>query len=67
MRIVEVTSQHRNDFCADMTCEHCGVEEKLKTGYDDAYYHNHVIPAMHCRSCGKNRAGDLKAPEQKPE
>jgi hypothetical protein len=63
MKIKQITSQHRNDFCAVMQCEHCGVEEKLTTGYNDAYYHERVIPAMHCQSCGLNRSGENKTTE----
>lgn len=46
-----------NDFSAIMECEHCSHEQKLTSGYNDAYYHNNVIPAMTCGSCGKNRVG----------
>lgn len=58
MRIAKITAQYRNDFYADMVCEHCGSEAKLTTGYNDANYHVNVIPAIHCTACGKNRAGD---------
>jgi hypothetical protein len=57
VKIKEITSQHRNDFRAIMECEHCGGIQKLTTGYDDSYYHDKVIPAMTCQSCGKDRAG----------
>lgn len=58
MRIKEITSQHRNDFRADMECEHCGHVQKLTSGYDDDNYHDRVIPnRLHCNSCGKNRHG----------
>jgi hypothetical protein len=40
-----------------MECEHCAHTQKLDTGYDDAFYHQRVIPTMTCESCGKNRAG----------
>ena len=63
MRIKEITDQHRNDFRANMECEHCGHVQKLTTGYNDAYYHQHVIPAMDCKACGKDRAGNIKAPK----
>ena len=59
MRIKQVTSQLGRDFCADMECEHCGHQSKLITGYDDNYYHQKVIPAMTCGSCGKNRSGEV--------
>lgn len=66
MKIKQITSRHRNDFSAVMVCEHCGAEEKLTTGYHDAYYHEHVIPGMHCRSCGLNRQGGAYPTPQPP-
>lgn len=44
MRIKKITSQHRNDYTAVMECEHCGHEQVDKYGYDDANYHDNVIP-----------------------
>lgn len=61
MKIQKILSQHRNDYAAIMECEHCGATQKDMRGYDDAYYHDHVIPAMHCMSCGKTRDGTAKA------
>ena len=61
MKIAKFLSQHRNDYTAMMVCEHCEATEKDSYGYNDHNYHANVIPAMHCRSCGKNRAGDLRA------
>lgn len=58
MFIQKVINHHRNDFSAIMECEHCQSEHKLITGYNDDNYHQNVIPAMKCKSCGKNRAGD---------
>lgn len=58
MYITQYLTQHRNDFTAVLKCEHCGVDQKLTTGYDDANYHDNVIPSFHCQSCGKNRAGE---------
>lgn len=43
-----------NDFYAIMECEHCGHTQENKTGYDDDYYHNSVIPAMKCKACGND-------------
>lgn len=63
MYIKEITSQHSLDFSAVMGCEHCAAEEKLTSGYDDCHYHNRVIPAMHCKACGKNRAGEYRTDE----
>lgn len=59
MRIERIIDRHRNDFCAVMICEHCGGLQTIKTGYDDAHYHQHVIPAMTCVGCRKNRAGEI--------
>ena len=56
MKIKEIKSQHRRDFAAIMECEHCGHEESNKCGYDDANYHQNVIPAMKCGECGKTAA-----------
>ena len=52
MRIKEIISQHRRDFKAIFECEHCGHTE-IKSGYDDANYHQNVIPTMKCPKCGK--------------
>lgn len=51
MRIQTRTSQHRRDFTAIYACESCGATVKGK-GYDDAYFHDNVIPEMVCKSCG---------------
>ncbi len=57
MRIKTILSQHRRDFTATLECEHCDHEEHLPCGYDDANYHQNVIPSFKCGKCGK------KAPE----
>ena len=59
MKIQTIISQLRNDFTALMVCEHCAETYRLTTGYDDSYYHDHVIPAMVCKKCGKNREGEV--------
>lgn len=56
MKIKQFLSQHRFDFIAIMECEHCGHEAKNTRGYNDANYHERVIPAMRCASCGKDRS-----------
>ena len=53
MYIEGIKSQLRRDFWADYKCEHCGHLEKNKSGYDDAYFHQNVIPKMKCKECGK--------------
>lgn len=55
MRIVNIISQHRRDFTANIECEGCCVKEVLHTGYDDRNYHDNVMPNMRCRNCGKSR------------
>lgn len=52
MKIKQITSQTRRDFWADMECESCGYVEKNVSGYDDANFHENVIPNMKCNSCG---------------
>ena len=60
MKIAKMLSEHGNDFSAMMECEHCGHTAKLTSGYHDNHYHARVIPAMRCKECGKNRAGELE-------
>lgn len=55
MKIKKKISQHRRDFYADFECEGCGNVEFKKSGYDDRYFHDEVIPNMKCKSCGKSR------------
>ena len=55
MKIIEITSQNRRDFWADMECENCGHIEKHVSGYDDRNFHDNVIPKMECKKCGKSR------------
>lgn len=52
MKIKQMLSQHRRDFRAIYVCEHCG-HEKEGSGYDDANFHDNVIPKMCCDACGK--------------
>lgn len=47
-------SQHRRDFSAIMECEFCGHIETNNYGYDDANYHQNVIPEMKCDKCEKS-------------
>lgn len=60
MKIQTIHSQHRRDFTATYVCEHCGATRK-GSGYDDTYYHEHVIPAMKCTACGRTAAADYRA------
>lgn len=59
MKIKAIHSQHRRDFQATYECEHCGAESK-GAGYDDAHFHNNVIPAMKCGDCGKAAAENYR-------
>jgi len=59
MKIVKIKSQHRRDFLAVYKCEHCDNEEEGR-GYDDANFHNNVIPEMKCKECGKTAGDDYK-------
>ncbi len=52
MKIKTIESQSRRDFYAIYECEHCGYTER-GSGYDDANFHQNVIPTMKCKQCGK--------------
>ena len=60
MKIKQIISQYRRDFRAIYQCEHCDHETQA-SGYDDGYFHNHVIPSMECEACGKT-SGDEYEP-----
>lgn len=53
MRIKTILSQHRRDFYAVYECDHCGHETGKQPGYDDANFHQNVIPSMKCPKCGQ--------------
>jgi transcription elongation factor Elf1 len=59
MKIKKIISQHRRDFTAIYECEHCG-HEKEGSGYDDANFHQNVIPDMKCKKCGKKSGADYR-------
>lgn len=61
MKIKRILNQHRRDFRADYECENCGHIEKDKSGYDDANFHNNVIPKMKCPKCGMTADKDYRA------
>ena len=48
MKIKEIISQSRRDFTAIYECEHCEHITDPSYGYDDANFHNNVIPVMKC-------------------
>ena len=55
MKIKEITWQSRRDFEAIFECEGCGNTVK-RSGYDDANFHQNVIPSFKCPKCGKTSA-----------
>lgn len=62
MRIKAKIWQHRRDFEADYECEFCG-DVSRGTGYDDAYFHKEVIPAMWCPKCRKSSDAVSSSPD----
>ncbi len=64
MRILDLSGSLGRDLYGKLQCEHCNAIEKLSGGYDDSYWHNRVLPSFHCKSCGKNRAGEVKADKE---
>ncbi len=54
MKITKMISQYRRDFTAEYTCEGCGNKQIDNSGYDDAYYHQNVIPNKKCKKCGES-------------
>ena len=61
MKIKTINDQHRRDFYADYECEGCGHVEKNRPGYDDANFHQNVIPTMTCTKCGKSSNGEVSS------
>ena len=59
MKIKKIIWQHRRDFTAIYECEHCS-QEKEAGGYDDANFHENVIPTMPCKACGKVSPSDYR-------
>ena len=59
MKIREITFQLGNDFHANLECEHCPSTQSLDGGYNDDYFHKKVVPAITCKACGKNSAGEV--------
>ncbi|HDY88897.1 MAG TPA: hypothetical protein ENH82_12395 [bacterium] len=59
MKIKQILSQHRRDFKAIYECDHCG-EMIQSWGYDDANFHQNVIPTMKCEKCNKKALDDYR-------
>lgn len=62
MHIKHKTRQHRRDFTAVYACAHCEHEQR-GSGYDDAYFHEHVIPQMSCKACHRTGGGPASTPD----
>lgn len=60
MKIKKINNQDRRDFWADYECEHCGYVKLNASGYDDAHFHQNVIPEMVCPECGKKSGDDYR-------
>lgn len=61
MHIHKIISQSRRDFTAIYKCEHCWYQH-TSYGYDDANFHNNVIPNMECKECGKKADAESYEP-----
>jgi len=59
MKIQKILDQYRRDFTAIYECEHCGATRQ-SYGYDDANFHQNVIPAMTCNECGEKAPADYR-------
>ncbi len=55
MKIKRIIEQRRRDFWADYECENCGYIDKGKRSYDDANFHQNVIPNMKYPKCGESK------------
>ena len=66
MHIKEIISQNRRDFRAIYKCEHCNKEVTL-SGYDDANFHDNVIPDMKCTNpkCKKTASANYEPRDTK--
>ena len=51
MKIKTIKTQNRRDMQVTYECEKCGAT-KDGWGYDDANFHDNVIPTMTCGECG---------------
>jgi len=64
MHLTKKLSQYRRDFQGIYTCEHCG-HQQTSHGYDDDYFHTHVIPSMRCTNC--DRIAEPTTPTSTPD
>lgn len=63
MKVISVKPTCGRDLYGEMKCEHCETSAELRGGYDDSFWWSKVLPAFHCKTCGKNRAGELRTEE----
>jgi hypothetical protein len=63
MKILDLNGSIGRDLYGRLQCEHCHDIARLRGGYDDAFWHGKVLPALHCLKCGMNRAGQIKSQE----
>lgn len=63
MKILSIEAGNGRDLYGQLLCEHCDAVDELKGGYNDAHWHQRVLPAWHCGHCGRNRAGELRSAE----
>jgi hypothetical protein len=63
MKIINLKSSIGRDLYGTLQCEHCDSLQELVGGYDDSHWHDRVLPAFHCATCGRNREGELKSAE----
>lgn len=59
MKIKKIISRNRRDFTAIYVCEHCSHEYD-GYGYNDASFHDNVIPNTPCQNCGKKSGDDYQ-------
>ena len=59
MKIKTIIFQNRRDFTADYECEHCGHVQRGR-GYDDANFHENVVPKMPCPKCGQSANNEYR-------
>lgn len=64
MRILTVTSISFPKYSALLRCEHCGHEQMLRDGLSDRFYHQNVLPKIHCLGCMKNSESTNTAERQ---
>lgn len=63
MRITKTYAWSRRDFSATLKCEACHHEQEQRNCYDDAHYHNKVIPDIACDECGQSTNSLGETPE----